>query len=64
MVYLQPKKARAVRGSDKYIVGEDGESLRGIAQRFGVKEAAIRRLNGLAADYRPNEGDTILLRRK
>ena len=64
VVYLQPKKARAVRGSEKYIVGEDGESLRGIAQRFGVKLSALRRMNKLSADYVPAEGDTIILRRR
>lgn len=64
LVYLKAKKNRAAKGAEKFIVGEEPVTLRDIAQRFGVKEAAIRRLNGLAADYRPNEGDTILLRRK
>ena len=64
IIYLRPKKARAARGVDKYIVGSDDETLRGIAQRFGVKMSAVRRLNKLTADYQPKEGDTLLLRRR
>ena len=63
IVYLQPKKNYAAPGLDKYIVGEDGESLHAICQRFAVKESSIRRLNGIKAGYRLRAGDTILLRR-
>ena len=62
VVYLEPKKNKTVRGLDKYIVGEEGETFHGICQRFAVKEKAIRKLNGLPADYAPREGDEILLR--
>ena len=62
VVYLEPKKNKTVRGLDKYIVGEEGESFHGICQRFAVKEKAIRKLNGLPADYQPREGDELLLR--
>lgn len=62
VVYLQPKKKRAVRGMDKYIAGEGGESLRDIAQRFGVKLSSIKKYNKLPDDYVPLEGDTIRLR--
>lgn len=64
IVYLRPKKARGARGVEKYIVDKDEETLRGISQRFGVKMAALRRLNKRPADYDPVEGDTILLRRR
>ena len=30
VVYLEPKKSKTVRGLDKYIVGEDGETFHGI----------------------------------
>lgn len=62
MVYIQPKKAYAAKGLDKYIVGEDPVTLRDICQRFAVRLRSVRRLNGFAADYVPSEGDTVLLR--
>ena len=61
-VYLEPKKTKTVKGLDKYIVGEKEETFHAICQRFAVKEKAIRKLNGLPADYQPREGDEILLR--
>lgn len=64
VVFLKGKKSQAARGVEKYVIGSDGETLRGIAQRFGVRVSAIRRLNKLPADYVPKEGDTIQLRRK
>ena len=36
-----------------YIVSEDGEDLRSICQRFGVKMSSVMRRNGLSA------GDTL-----
>ena len=62
VVYLEPKKTKTVRGLDKYIVGEEGESFHTICQRFAVKEKAIRKLNGLPANYQPKEGDELILR--
>lgn len=62
MVYIENKKVRTERGLEKYIVGEDGESLRDICQRFGVRMKSVIERNGLTEDYRPEEGDTILLR--
>ena len=61
-VYLEPKKAKAAKGLDKYIVGGEGESFHTICQRFAVKEKAVRKLNGLTASYQPREGDELLLR--
>ena len=61
-VYLQAKKNKAEKGLEKYIVDGDNENLRDICQRFGVKMSAIMKLNSLTSDYRPLEGDTILLR--
>ena len=62
IVYLEPKKSKTVRGLDKYIVGEEGETFHGICQRFAVKEKAIRKLNNLPSGYVPREGDEIILR--
>ena len=64
VVYLKAKKNKGARGSEKYIIGEEPETLREIAQRFGVKLSAIKRMNRLSADYKPAEGDTIVLRRR
>ena len=63
MVYLQAKKNQTRKGLDKYIVEQDGEQLRDICQRFGVKMKSISKLNGFPSSHRLREGDTILLRK-
>ncbi len=63
VVYISPKKNQTARGLDKYIVGEEPESLRAISQRFGVKLSSILKMNGFDALYTPAPGDEILLRR-
>jgi len=62
-VYIQAKRNQAQKGLEKYIVEADGESFREISQRFAVKESALRKMNGYAADYVPREGATVLLRK-
>ncbi len=64
VVYLQAKKNQSQKGLDKYIVGQDGEKLRDICQRFAVKMSSVMKMNGFSADYEPREGDTIILRGK
>ena len=64
IVYLEPKRSQGAKGLSKYIAGPDGESLRDISQRFGIRLGALCRLNGLREDNVPLEGDTILLRRR
>ncbi len=64
VVYLQAKKNQSEKGLDKYIVGEDDESLRDICQRFAVKMSSVMKMNGFPAGYEPREGDTIILRGK
>ena len=51
------------KGLEKYIVGEEGETLRGICQRFAVQERSVRKLNGLGDGYVPREGDELKLRK-
>ena len=63
VVYLQAKKNQTRKGLDKYIVEQDGESLRDICQRFGVKQKSILKINGFDATHVLREGDTILLRK-
>lgn len=62
IVYLQPKKNKAPRGLDKYIVECDGEVLRDICQRFGVRLSSVKRMNKLKTDSPLRQGDTIKLR--
>lgn len=62
IVYLQAKKNQAPKGLEKYIVSEDGEDFHTICQRFGVREKAILKLNGLQAPVQLQEGDEIKLR--
>ena len=63
IVYLQAKKSQTRRGLDKYIVEQDGESLRDICQRFAVKQKSIEKLNSFERGHYLREGDTILLRK-
>ncbi|MBQ9184914.1 MAG: glucosaminidase domain-containing protein [Bacteroidales bacterium] len=64
IVYLQAKKKDAAKGVDLYTVGEDGESLREISQRFGIKLSALLKKNKLPEDYVTKEGDELVLRGK
>ena len=61
VVYLKPKKKSAAKGMDKYVF-EDGDNLRDVAQRFGVRLASVVRLNGFEEGAAPREGDIIRLR--
>lgn len=64
VVYIQPKKKNAAKGLDKYIVASDGESLRAIAQRFGIKLSALLKKNRIPENYITREGDELILRGK
>jgi len=63
MVYLSRKKAQAAVGIDKYVVDRDGETLWEIAQRFGIRLAALQKMNILLLGKDLEEGDTIVLRK-
>lgn len=62
-VYIKAKKKQAAPGLDKYVVGSDSETLRGICQRYAVRMSSVRKINGFSSDFEPLEGDTILLRK-
>lgn len=62
MVYLRSKKKAAAKGVDKYVL-EEGEDLREVAQRYGVRLRSIMKLNGFEEGFVPREGDIILLRK-
>ena len=59
-VYVEHKKARAAVGVESFFV--EDETLREVAQRFGVREADIVKLNKFPKDYVPQKGDEIKLR--
>ena len=63
MVYLARKKAQGPVGVNKYVVEKDGETLRDIAQRFGLRYAALQKLNIVLYGKTLEEGDTVILRK-
>lgn len=62
IIYLQPKRNRAERGNDYHVV-QEGETLYGISQLYGVKLERLFRMNSLSAGYEPAVGEKIWLRR-
>lgn len=62
IVYLQKKKRQALKGLDMHVI-EKGETLRAIAQRYGVTVSSLCRLNGLEKAGMIREGDIIRLRK-
>ncbi|MDD7490821.1 MAG: glucosaminidase domain-containing protein [Bacteroides sp.] len=63
IVYLARKKAQGPVGVNKYVVEKDGETLRDIAQRFGIRYAALQKLNIVLYGKTLEEGDTVILRK-
>ena len=61
MVYIERKKAQGPVA--KYVVEGEGESLYQIAQRFGIRLAALQKLNILLYGKTLEEGDTVILRK-
>ena len=64
VVYLGRKKAQAAREVTKYVVDHEGETLRDIAQRYGVRLASLEKMNPELAGRALEEGDTVKLRKK
>jgi len=62
VVYLQKKKKQAVKGLEMHVI-EKNETLRDIAQRYGVTVSALCRLNGIEKSGIIREGDIIRLRK-
>lgn len=63
IVYLQPKKKQTVKGLDKHIVESEGETLRGIAQRYAITLKSLCKMNNLQQNHTLRPGDELLLRR-
>lgn len=62
VVYLQQKKSAAVKGLDKYISDEGGESMRDLSQRFAVRLKDLCKMNGKSRSYVTVAGDELWLR--
>lgn len=61
IVYLQAKKNNAAKGLSAHVVENTGESLRDIAQRYGIKLKALLKKNKISALYVPKEGDMLFI---
>ena len=61
IIYLQPKKNK---GSADYHIYKSGESLREIAQLYGIKLKALYRKNNMTSGSVPTPGHKLLLRKK
>ena len=62
VVYLQKKKKQAARGLEKHVV-EEGDSLRAISQRYGVRLKNLYKMNALTEGDVIRPGDIIKLRK-
>lgn len=62
MVYLQKKKKYAAEGLEFHVV-ECGETLREIAQKYGIRIKTLRKLNGLDKYSVIRENDILKLRK-
>jgi len=61
MVWLEKKEKRAPMGFDTYTV-RHGDSMRTIAQQFGIRLDSLLKLNKLPAGHTPVPGTQLLLR--
>ena len=62
VVFLQTKKKFAAKGLERHVV-ENGETLRTIAQKYGVRVNSLRKLNGLTKTSVIKENDILKLRK-
>lgn len=64
VVFLQKKRSSTAKGLNMHIVESNGESLRSIAQRYGVTVKSLMKNNGFTSPDTPlYESDRILLRK-
>jgi LysM repeat protein len=61
IIYLQPKRNRAERGSEIH-TAEQGETMYKISQLYGVKVDRLLRMNNMVKGDEPLAGDQIWLR--
>ena len=63
IVYLQPKRRKAERGKETYIV-RGGETMYDISQKYAVKVSRLYTLNRMKEGTQPKVGDVVNLRKK
>ena len=61
IVYLEKKKKKADKPYERHVV-QVGESMHGIAQKYGIQIKSLYKMNKKSADYIPMEGDVLKLR--
>ena len=61
IVYLEKKKKKADKPYEQHVV-QVGESMHGIAQKYGIQIKSLYKMNKKSADYIPMEGDVLKLR--
>lgn len=62
-VFLKSKKSKAPRGNDWHVV-QKGETLRSVAQWYGVKLSSLRKMNRLDGGAEVRAGEVLALRKK
>jgi len=63
IVYIQKKRSATEKGLNMHIVESDTETLRAIAQRYGVTVKSLMKNNGFTSPSTPlHESDRLLLR--
>lgn len=62
MIYLQPKRSQSTADLAKHVV-EEGETMRGLSQRFGVKLKNLYKFNNMKPGREPAPGTIINLRK-
>lgn len=60
-IYMEKKASKASKPNYEHIV-KVGDSMHNIAQQYGMRLNNLYRLNKLAGNYVPNEGDILRLR--
>ncbi len=63
VIYLQPKRLRAEKGSDTHIV-QEGETMREVSQKYGLKLSRLYKMNNLEIGIEPEVGTELNLRKK
>ena len=61
IIYLEKKKKKADKPYEQHVV-QVGESMHGIAQKYGIQIKSLYKMNKKSADYIPMEGDVLKLR--
>ncbi len=62
MVYVEAKKRESAKNLDKHVV-EEGETMRGLAQRYAVKMKKLYQYNAMRPGTEPEPGTILNLRK-